>query len=1668
MRTFNLKLILWLAGIFVLTAIAVHFTHRFQVRRNAGSYLELATTQEATARDEKTPPPERAKALESAGNNYRRYLALNPIDFQARAKYGLLLLNMPLTRDDLPRAFFQFERVLRDIPTTPKNPADQASNDELDKKIRTEQVRLATALRRFDDAVAHLEVLKAKAAPAGEKSEVRLDLTEQQADCKLANLDKDGARDLLRTVVDPNTGDPKRVSAHRRLIRVLLRYDDPKEVREAVERMLAANPENPDALLTYAEFRLSDNRPDPDLTHTPEWRVAEAREKCTKALALRPDDADGLALAAQVELRDRSVITPDGRRLPDFEKANQMLRRSLELNPNVPARYEFLAQVELAAHQANNDELGGLDAALAVIQQGVETIDRLPANKTGGLNPISTLELRYRWSELLIAKEGTQTGLSDEEKAKLEALVTQLKKELGPQPTAAFLDAYRLVAKRDWQKARDALVVVRRAFETPLANNQPVPGAARLLPQVRRLLAQCYAQLGSDDLKVAAYKEIADQNRFDPDAVRTFAEALLSVGKFDEGLAEYERWRTMCDFMEDADQFKRYFQLRFNAANRLPRREDQRAGALRALQGLLAQYASRPAAKKDAWPLLTTIDLAMALERAERPAEAPAPDTPLGVSTQTMDEAKRLLAEARDDGELKTSLPIWITSIELAQRRKDVDEAASLWQKVESDFGDTFDVRMAKARYLLNEKGAAALPELAALTENLPADVDDAKRASMYVYLGRLCLTVDQGAEALKYILKAVELAPGQLPIRIMALQTAQQAGDVETVNRLADEIQSISPGSDDAHYTRAVAYLTKYLATAQDQRDKGVLEDAKKELLAAQEVRKEWALPYVLLGMIEGELGNTEGMAERYQEAIKRGASDPRLVVTAVNWLTRRGRVTEADELIQKIEAAGGGETSKVAEAASNVAAELEDYDRAIEKRFLAISGGMTDAQQFLALAYLFRAQGDWGKADENLQKAIAADAAEGVEGTGLPYVVKVQMLMTRAGQMRDEKDAKDFIAQAASTVEEAKKQANISPSLRTQTLAQCEDLLGNTNAAAQMFITAVGESPDDVALQEAAARFFARHPALRGRAQAILTRFLSGELKRKDGAEADLLVWARREMAAILADSGTYAGFQEALKLSNENMKVLEPEAGVTDTAKDLDRLAEMETQAKILASRELKTCQEQALGLLERRAEQEPPPSLEIQFLRAQLLLALGRWPEANKLMANVVAVAQQSADRTRDPSSEAHANLARFVNAYIGALLAHGEVNEAQGWIAVWRRSDPGAFGATLAEARALVPRPQPKAAGKDGDGEKKKGETEHQLRVAEALASLEMAVSEAGLSNDEIQRRTLLSVLVMEDLLKIVIDCGTPPDADLLKTRIREYYQRLLAADPKQAPKRQLMQVRFLVLAGERQQAVDLLKQHWSEAGSDTLVIACAALLNFSDEMKQLEQTGAEGKLTAEEVDRKKKELLASVGEAELIAQQALVKAQQELAASSTDVEKSSKAGEVTTYLSLLGGHYLASKRYDEAMQAYTQILNLNPGHIVALNNRAMIMAGTKTNLPEALTQVDSAIQMVGPLPLIVDSKAMVLYAAGQYIEALAAAQQVIAEVPDHLDPVKSPGLAKTWGGYYFHLAVMFDANKEQASAADAMKKARELGFGEADVSDLEMGLWKEISGKISG
>ena len=109
----------------------------------------------------------------------------------------------------------------------------------------------------------------------------------------------------------------------------------------------------------------------------------------------------------------------------------------------------------------------------------------------------------------------------------------------------------------------------------------------------------------------------------------------------------------------------------------------------------------------------------------------------------------------------------------------------------------------------------------------------------------------------------------------------------------------------------------------------------------------------------------------------------------------------------------------------------------------------------------------------------------------------------------------------------------------------------------------------------------------------------------------------------------------------------------------------------------------------------------------------------------------------------------------------------------------------------------------------------------------------------------------------------------------------------------------------------------------------------------------------------------------------------------------------------------VAGVRIVQNRVDEAIELYREVLRNQPDHFGALNNLAALLAERPdhANDQEALECIDRAIQLLGPRPEFLDTKAMILVYRKQPAEAVALLNEVTS-VP-HADP-------RAW----FHLAVL--------------------------------------------
>jgi tetratricopeptide (TPR) repeat protein len=119
--------------------------------------------------------------------------------------------------------------------------------------------------------------------------------------------------------------------------------------------------------------------------------------------------------------------------------------------------------------------------------------------------------------------------------------------------------------------------------------------------------------------------------------------------------------------------------------------------------------------------------------------------------------------------------------------------------------------------------------------------------------------------------------------------------------------------------------------------------------------------------------------------------------------------------------------------------------------------------------------------------------------------------------------------------------------------------------------------------------------------------------------------------------------------------------------------------------------------------------------------------------------------------------------------------------------------------------------------------------------------------------------------------------------------------------------------------------------------------------------------------------------------------------------------------------------YELQGRYDEVETVCHKVLETKPGHLVALNNLAWLLALRSQRAEQALTYIDRALQLYGARPELLDTRAMVYLALGRVSDAIDDLQRTIA-----IDPSATR---------YFHLTRAYyqahDSEKALASLAQA-------------------------------
>ena len=229
------------------------------------------------------------------------------------------------------------------------------------------------------------------------------------------------------------------------------------------------------------------------------------------------------------------------------------------------------------------------------------------------------------------------------------------------------------------------------------------------------------------------------------------------------------------------------------------------------------------------------------------------------------------------------------------------------WRKSKRKFGDTIETRLAKARFLIHQKGKEGLPQLADFTKDvdkLPAaDQEPEQLAQLHWQLAQLCWSQQDASLGRQYGRQAAELSPNNLQFRLSLLRNALDGPGrrrCQTTNR-RDSIDR--QGGAVTLYSQAVYDFTRYLADKANGKDgAATLSEARDKLLQAQRLRPTWVQVPLLLGDIAREQKDDDAALGYYQRAMELGNRDAETYAQVAFILYRRGRFDDADDGGQEI----------------------------------------------------------------------------------------------------------------------------------------------------------------------------------------------------------------------------------------------------------------------------------------------------------------------------------------------------------------------------------------------------------------------------------------------------------------------------------------------------------------------------------------------------------------------------------------------------------------------------------------------------------------------------------------------------------------------------------------------------------------------------------------------
>jgi predicted Zn-dependent protease len=702
-------------------------------------------------------------------------------------------------------------------------------------------------------------------------------------------------------------------------------------------------------------------------------------------------------------------------------------------------------------------------------------------------------------------------------------------------------------------------------------------------------LAHCYEHSSAPDKQNEAYAQAVSLEPSSLPARLGLGTSLLALGRSDEAI----------------EQFRELTRLR-----------GAPAAAWTLLGQALVQRNQRLPERARNWQ-----EVDAALDRAAQwPDQAAAVAVVRADALVARDQADAAMALLE---EVSAALPqdgaLWQARVRLAAHQGSSDAAVRLLVNAAPQGGDRGAVLLTQLDYWAERGGREAEIALAEVEKGCE-HLATAEQVRVLQRLAETYWRLGNRPEAERLCLQLTERSldlRGWVPLLDLALQM----GHTVVLGRALPVLHRLE--GDSGTWWR-YAEAAQLLAEA-SRGNKAVLSKAHALVVEIGEQRPDWPRVPLLEAQLAELEGDTTGALGHYLKALDLGEHQLSVVARAMQLLAAGGRFAEADQLLQNLQPRLTLPRD-FARHAAEIALRGGNREHALELARKAVSETSKDYRDHAWRAGVLATAGHSTEAEEALRQGI--HCAETIPDPWLALV----SFQSRQGQAE----------QAAATL--AEMHLHLSAEQLPLALAQAYEVLTRLKDAEEQYQVALTRQPQDFIVVQKAATFYLRigRPA---KAEPLIERLLQPEL----AAPEELIAWAQRQHALLLAAHGEEAKVQKALALLDRNRALV----GATVA----DRRARTFVQA-VQGNSEF---QRQAVREIEESMKLQPL-SADEQFRLAQLCERVDDWVKARELLVGLL---------THDGHNPA------YLAFYIRSLLHRGKTEEAQSWLVRLEKVEPDA-------------------------------------------------------------------------------------------------------------------------------------------------------------------------------------------------------------------------------------------------------------------------------------------------------------------------------------------------------------------------------------------------------